>query len=80
MPPLVYETNTLPIRLYVILTSTTSGGPLSGVPFFSHAAASLTPSQQNAVPGAPYMFTRWDGRAYSLEQVSMAVIRTAKQA
>jgi len=46
------------------------------IPLTGRAATII---QRNA-RHAPYVFTQSDGRAYSLEQVSMAVIRTAKQA
>jgi integrase len=46
------------------------------IPLTSHAA----PIIQRQARHALNVFTRLDGRAYSLEQVSMAVIRTARQA
>lgn len=42
--PLAFSSDAFPTRLCVILTSAASGGPISGVPFFGHAAVSwLTP-------------------------------------
>jgi len=42
--PLAFSSGAFPTRLCVILTSAVSGGPMSGVPFFGHAAVSwLTP-------------------------------------
>jgi integrase len=46
------------------------------IPLTSRAARII----QRQPRHAPCVFTRSDGRAYSLEQVGMAVIRTAKQA
>jgi integrase len=43
-------------------------------------AATIMHAAADATRTAPYVFTQSDGRAYSLEQVGMAVIRTAKQA
>lgn len=46
------------------------------IPLTTRAAAIIARQPRHA----PGVFTQSDGRAYSLEQVSMAVIRTAKQA
>lgn len=46
------------------------------IPLTTRAATILQWQRRHA----PYVFTQPDGCAYSLEQVSMAVIRTAKQA
>jgi len=46
------------------------------IPLTSRAATTI----QRQARHAPCMFTRSNGRAYSLEQVEMAVIRTARQA
>jgi len=48
------------------------------IPLTTRAATIL--QRQGRHEDTPHVFTQSDGRAYSLEQVGMAVIRTAKQA
>ncbi|WP_243358735.1 hypothetical protein [Fundidesulfovibrio terrae] len=43
MSAIAFGSEPFPVRLCVILTSTQTGGPLFGVPFFAHAAISATP-------------------------------------
>jgi hypothetical protein len=52
---LTFSSDTFPTRLCVILTSTASGGPIAGVPFFGHAAVSM-PAPPAGVAGP----TQWE--------------------
>ncbi len=54
MASIAYGTATFPTRLCVILTDTATGGPISGVPFFCHAAVAVGAT---AAPGGQSLAT-----------------------